>query len=89
MHYAFVILKRFLSFDFLNFYDWRDVFIKIVILGDFPGGPVVETLSSNAGIMGSNPGYRAKIPHALQPKLQNILKQYCNKLNKGFLNGPH
>ena len=78
-------MKRFLSFNFKNFYDWRDVFTKIVILGDFPGGPGVETLSSNAVIMGSDPGHRAKIPHALQPKVQNIdQKQCCNKLNKDF-----
>ena len=33
----------------------------------------------------------AEILHALQPKNQNIKqqKQYCNKLNKDFKNGPH
>ena len=52
---------------------------------DFPGGPVVKTLPSNAGGEGSIPGGRAKIPHALQPKNQNIKqKQYCNKFNKDF-----
>ena len=35
---------------------------------DFPGGPVVKTLSSNAGGMGSIPGWGAKIPHASRPK---------------------
>ena len=31
---------------------------------DFPGGPEVKTLPSNAGDAGSNPDWRAKIPHA-------------------------
>ena len=39
---------------------------------------------------GSIPGWGTKIPHALRPKHQNIkLKQYRNKLNKDFKNGPH
>ena len=33
---------------------------------------------------------RSKIPHASQPKNQNIKrKQYCNKFNKDFKNDPH
>ena len=57
---------------------------------DFPGGPVVKTLPSSAGGGGLIPGWRAKIPHALGPKNQNIKqKQYCNKFNKDFKNGPH
>ena len=35
---------------------------------DFPEGPVVKTLPSNAGGAGSIPGREAKIPHASQPK---------------------
>ena len=31
---------------------------------DIPGGPVVRTLPSNAGDMGSIPGQGTKIPHA-------------------------
>ena len=59
-------------------------------LGDFPGGPVVKTLPSNAGGAGSIPGGRAKIPHASRPKKQNIKqKQHCNKFNKDFKSGPH
>ena len=55
---------------------------------DFPGGPVVKTSPSNAG--GAGPGQGAKIPHAPQPKNQNIKqKQYCNRLNKDFKNGPY
>ena len=52
---------------------------------DFPGGPVVKTLPSNAGGMDSILDQGAEIPHASQPKNQNIkkkLKQYCNKFNK-------
>ena len=53
--------------------------------GDFPGGPVVKTLPSNAGGAGSIPGQGAKIPHTLWPKNQNIKqKQFCNKFNKDF-----
>ena len=57
---------------------------------DFPGGPVVKTSPSNARGVGSIPGQGAKIPHASWPKHQNIKqKQYCNKFNKDFKNGPH
>ena len=33
--------------------------------GDVPGGPVVKTLPSNTGGVGSIPGQGPKIPHAL------------------------
>ena len=57
---------------------------------DFPGGPVVKTSLSNAGSLGSIPCQGAKIQHASEPKTQNIKqKQYCNKFNKDFKNGPH
>ena len=57
---------------------------------EFPGGPVVKTLPSNAGGEGSIPGRGAKIPRASQPKNQNLKqKQYCNKFNKDFKNGPY
>ena len=50
---------------------------------------MVKTSPSNAGGRGSIPGQGAKIPHALQPKNQNIKhKQYCNKFNKHFKNSP-
>ena len=52
-------------------------------IGDFPGGLVVETSPSNAGYVGSIPGWGAKIPHASLVKNQNIKqKQYCNKFNR-------
>ena len=51
---------------------------------------MVETLPSNAGGAGSIPGQGARIPHGLRPKGQNIKqKQYCDKFNKDFKNGPH
>ena len=51
---------------------------------------MVKTSPSNARDMGSIPGRGAKISHASQPKNQNIKqKQYCNKFNKDFENGPH
>jgi len=37
-------------------------------MGDFPGGPVVKTLLSNAGGVGLIPDQGGKIPHASQPK---------------------
>ena len=37
---------------------------KTTEIGDFPGGPVVKTLLSNAGGTGSIPGWGAKTPHA-------------------------
>ena len=55
---------------------------------DFPGSPAVKTLPSNAGGVGSVPGWGAKVPHTFQPRNQNIkLKQCCNKFNKDFTNG--
>ena len=38
------------------------------IPGDFPGGPVVKTSPSDAGNVGSIPGWGAKIQHASWPK---------------------
>ena len=38
--------------------------LKINVGRDFPGGPVVKTLPSNAGGVGSIPGQGAKLPHA-------------------------
>ena len=51
---------------------------------------MVRTLPSNVGGAGSIPDPGAKIPHASWQKNQNIKhKQYCNKFNKDFKNGPH
>ena len=36
---------------------------------DFPVCPVVKTSPSNASGVGSIPGWRAKIPHALKPEI--------------------
>ena len=47
---------------------WR--FNERSSLGDFPGGPVVKTSSSNAGGVGSTPDQGAKIPRASRPKSQ-------------------
>ena len=55
---------------------------------DFPGGPVIEILSSSTRGVGLLPGGRAKIPHVSWPKSQTN-KQYCNKFNQDFKNGPH
>ena len=43
--------------------------------GDFPGGPVVKNPTSNAGDVGSIPGWGTKIPHAsgqLSPRVTTI-----------------
>ena len=51
---------------------------------------MVKTLPSNAGGVGSIPAGDAKSPYASWPKDQTIKqKQYCNKFNKDFKNGPH
>ena len=64
-----------------NHFLWL-IYFKNIFLG-LPGGPVVNTLPSNEGASGSIPGWRGKIPHASQPKTQNIKqKKYCNKANK-------
>ena len=58
--------------------------------GHFHGGPVVNTSPSNAEGVGLILGRGAKIPCASWPKIQNIQqKQYYNKFNKNFNNGPH
>ena len=45
---------------------------------------------SSAKGAGQVPGQGAKIPHTLRPKHQSIKqKQYGNKFNKDFLNGPY
>ena len=38
--------------------------IKLVTSRDFPGGPVVKNPPSNAGDVGSNSDWEAKIPHS-------------------------
>ena len=70
--------------------SWRDTPSQSPPTGDFPGGPVVKTLPSNAGGVGSIPGWGARIPQASRPKSKSIKqKQYCNKFNKDFKTGPH
>ena len=55
-----------------------------------PGGPVVWTLLSITGDAALIPGQGAKIPHASQPKKQNIKQKcYCKTFNKDFKNDPH
>ena len=60
---------------------WR--FNERSSLGDFPGGPVVKTSSSNAGGVGSTPDQGAKIPRASRPKSQtNKQKKELKKKKK-------
>ena len=60
------------------------------IRGTFLGSPVFKTLTSSAEVVGSTPGWGAKISHASWPKNQNIkfvlcCNRCCNKFNKDFL----
>ena len=41
---------------------------------DFPGDPVLKTSPSNAEGVDLIPGWGAKIPHVLKPKIQNRTK---------------
>ena len=51
---------------------------------------MVKISPSSVGGVGSIPDQGAKIPHALWPKKKKAKhKQYCNKFNKDFKNGPH
>ena len=59
------------------------------VFRDFPGSPVVKTSPSTARSVSLISGQGTKIPHASWPKNQNIKqKQYCNKFNEDFKNGP-
>ena len=54
------------------------------------GSPVVKISPSSTEGAGLISDWGAKIPHASQPKHQNIKqKQYYNKFNKDILNSPH
>ena len=56
--------------------------------GDVRGSPVAGTLSSIAGHAGAIPGWEAGIPHASQPKSQDMeWRQCCIKFTKDFENG--
>ena len=49
---------------------------------------MIKTLPSNAWGMGPIPGWGTKIPHVSGQKPNIKQKQYCNKFNKDFKNGP-
>ena len=56
---------------------------------DFPGGPEVKTLPSNAESGGSisDQELRPHMPPGKKPKYKT--EQYCNKFNKDFKHGLH
>ena len=57
---------------------------------DFPGGPVVKTLPSNAGAQMPPLVRKLRFHMSCGQKKQNIeQKQYYNKFNKDFKNSPH
>ena len=69
---------------------WSSGQVHKGLLRAFPGSPVVKTSPTNAGHADLIPDLEAKIPYSSGPKNQNIKqKQYCNKSNKDFKNGPH
>ena len=58
------------------------VTFKIRAMRDFPGGPVVKNTPSNAGDVGSIPGWGTKIPHAagqLSPRTAMKDPTCCNE----------
>ena len=69
--------------------EWKALYaFKNGWKGDFPGSAMVMISPSNERGSGSIPGQGAKIPHASQPRNQNIKqKQYCNKSITDFKNG--
>ena len=48
-----------------NYQSAKKWLFKKYMEGDFPGGPMVKTLPSNAGAVGSIPGQGAKIPYLM------------------------
>ena len=56
--------------------------LRTLSLWDFPGGPVVKNLPSNAGDAGSIPGQGTEIPHAVgQLSLRVATREpMCRKL---------
>ena len=56
---------------------------------DLPGGPVVKTSTSRAGVVGLILGQGTRISHASGQKYQNTKqKQYCNKFSEDLKSGP-
>ena len=54
--------------------------LKVPQSRDFPGGPVVKNPPSNAGNVGSIPGWGTKIPHAAgQLSLHTLERASCNR----------
>ena len=45
---------------------WQKIFLKYIMWGDFPDGPVVNTPCFQCTSMGLNPGQGTKIPDALK-----------------------
>ena len=82
--------KKFSFFNTLpvNYYFMQIFKCKDSSSRDFPGGPVVKTLRSNAGGMGLIPDWGTQIPYAPGQKTNTVRqKQSCNKFNKDFKNG--
>ena len=81
-HVFLIVLRNFLYYCFVSSPSYL---LFANIFWDFPGGPVVKTSPSNAGDVGSISDWGAKIPHASQPKKQNIKKKKPKKQTETIL----
>ena len=73
-------------------YSWAELLASVYfsLKWGFPDSQVVKTSPSSARGTGLIPGLGAKIAHTSQPENRNIKqKQYCNRFNEDFENGPH
>ena len=69
---------------------FKDIWHVKQLYWDFPGGPVVKTLPSSTGRVGSFPRQGTEIPCTWWSENQNIKqKQYCKQFNKDFKNSLH
>ena len=72
---------------------WNNIALSLKpFMKDFDGDQVVKTLSSNAGSVGSIPGWGTKIPHDQKAKQKQIIDNKNNVVTnstKTFNSGPH
>ena len=73
LYYLIKLVSSLLFFLSILIKNWRQKKKKKELKAeDFPGGPVVKTSPSSARGVGSIHGWGVKIPHASQPKNQNL-----------------
>lgn len=64
-------------------------FFNIVILGEFPGNPLVRTVHSQCQGLGSNPCQGIKIPQAHSEAKNKQKYIYSNFLKVHYIKGAH